>query len=36
MAKAIDDDAVGVDAHELGGVRVLGGGLHGAAGAGEC
>src|SRR4051794_20343692 len=29
-----DDDAVGVDAHELCGVRVLGGGLHGAAGAG--
>lgn len=29
-----DDDAVGVDAHELGGVGVLRGGLHGAAGAG--
>ena len=28
-----DDDAVGVDAHELCGVRVLRGGLHGAAGA---
>src|SRR5882757_879549 len=28
-----DDDPVGVDAHQLGGVRVLGGGLHGAAGA---
>ena len=29
-----DDDAVGVDAHQLGGVGVLRGGLHGAAGAG--
>lgn len=29
------DHAVGVDAHELRGVGVLGGGLHGASGAGE-
>lgn len=29
-----DDDAVGVDAHEFGGVGVLAGGLHAAAGAG--